>query len=101
MNDPTGTGTIDGTNPLAGILGSMLGESPAAQKARIEEASKGANDLTGLVKKKKQVADSGAEEIKLERVQSNGNGKRKLEFEGDITEHGTGKKAKIENAEEG
>ncbi|GAM85847.1 hypothetical protein ANO11243_038550 [Dothideomycetidae sp. 11243] len=38
---------------LGGILGSLLGETAAQQKARIAEVTKGANDLTGLVKKKK------------------------------------------------
>ena len=55
VNDPTGLGTLDGANPLSGILGSMLGESPAAQKARLEEASKDAKDLTNLVKRKRPV----------------------------------------------
>ena len=53
VNDPTGTGTIDGTNPLSGILGSILGESIEAQKARVEEATRNANDVSGLVKRKK------------------------------------------------
>ena len=101
VNDPMGTGTIDGTNPLAGILGSMLGESPRAQKARIEEASKSAHDLTGLVKKRKQATDDTPKTTELEGLRSNGDGKRKLEFEGKLTESGKGKKAKIENAEEG
>ncbi|KAF2154934.1 hypothetical protein K461DRAFT_217226, partial [Myriangium duriaei CBS 260.36] len=38
---------------IGGILGQLLGESAADQKARIAEATKGANDLSGLVKKKK------------------------------------------------
>ena len=44
---------MDGANPLSGILGSILGESPEAQKAKLEEASEGATDLTNLVKRKK------------------------------------------------
>ena len=48
-----GTGTLDGTNPLSGILGSILGESPDAQKARIDEATRNANDVSGLIKRKK------------------------------------------------
>lgn len=57
----------------------MLGESPAAQKARIEEASKGANDLTGLVKKKKPAAGTSAPSSETKTVQSNG--KRKANFD--------------------
>lgn len=54
------TGVPDGSNSLGGILGSLLGESAADQKARIEEVTKGANDLTGLIrhKKKSQVSDA-------------------------------------------
>lgn len=47
---PAGAGADE--DPLRGILGSILGETPASQKARIEEAAKGANDLSGLVKRK-------------------------------------------------
>ncbi|MCJ1399387.1 hypothetical protein MMC11_002589 [Xylographa trunciseda] len=53
LNDPRGTGAVDGATPLSGILGSILGESPEAQKARIEQASQGAQDLTNLVRRKK------------------------------------------------
>lgn len=41
-------------NLLGGLLGSIFGESQADQKAKIEEATKTANDLTGLIKKKKK-----------------------------------------------
>ena len=55
VNDASGpAGASIDNNPLGGILGEMLGESPQAFKARIEEASKGANDLSGLVKHKKK-----------------------------------------------
>ena len=36
------------------MLGSILGETPAQQKVRIEEATKKANDLSGLVRHKKK-----------------------------------------------
>ncbi len=49
-----GVGTSAGSKSVGGILGSLLGESPAAQKARIEEATKEANDLTGLVRHSKK-----------------------------------------------
>jgi len=69
MNGITGpAGAPDGSNPLVGILGSLLGESPAQQKSRIEEATKSANDLTGMVRKKKPEA-----------AKSDASTKRKLE----------------------
>jgi HAT1-interacting factor 1 len=95
MDDPTGTGTLDGTNPLSGILGSILGESAAAQKARIEEATKGAHDLTNLVKRKKATSD-GRQDID-QAIAANGNGKRKVEFAGEVEEAGAQKKTKTEN----
>jgi len=47
-------GVSGGSDAMGGILGSLLGETPAAQKARIEEATKSANDLTGLIRHKKK-----------------------------------------------
>jgi HAT1-interacting factor 1 len=44
-----------------GVLGNLQGQSLAKQKAIVEEASKGANDLTGLVKRKRKDEDAEAE----------------------------------------
>ena len=79
---------------MSGILGQILGESPAQQKARLEEASKNANDLSGLVKKKKPATSAN--------TNTNGatNGtKRKVGFAEEIVELGSGKKAKVEDAD--
>ncbi|KAJ9648993.1 hypothetical protein H2199_000906 [Coniosporium tulheliwenetii] len=72
-------GAPDGNNPLNGVLGSLLGESSAEQKARIEQATKSANDLSGLVRHKKKPveADQGIASV------ANGSGKRKLGDEDD------------------
>lgn len=84
MNGITGpAGAPDGSNPLVGMLGSLLGESTAQQKSRIEEATKTANDLTGMVRKKKPATAKPAE----------ASTKRKLE--GDDEEGADGKKPKI------
>ena len=93
MNDPTGTGRIDGAAPLSGILGSILGESPAAQKARLEEASKDAKDLTKLIKRKKPAEGEASE---LHHIQSNG--KRQVDFRNEVEEVRTGKRVKISKA---
>lgn len=98
INDPRGTGPIDGSSPLAGILGSMLGESPAAQKARVEEASKGANDLTGLVKKKKHILDDAPKISESERARHNGDGKRKIDADNKERNAGMYKKPKIDDS---
>ena len=94
ISDPSGTGTIDGSNPLSGILGSILGESPAAQKARLEEVSKGAKDLSNLVVKRKKPAEGEASKVsEPDRTQSNG--KRKADFRDKVEEVGTVKREKI------
>ncbi|OCK88111.1 uncharacterized protein K441DRAFT_621878 [Cenococcum geophilum 1.58] len=77
---------------FSGLLGSILGADPTAQKARIEEASKGANDLTNLVRHKKKPAL--AEEYKKESINGGGSGKRKLGADGDGRIEG--KRAKTE-----
>jgi HAT1-interacting factor 1 len=81
-------GAPDGSNPLAGILGQVFGESTSEQKARIQEATKNANDLTGLVRKKKPAQAPETAEV-------NGKAKRKLDV-ADAGEEGDGKRAKTE-----
>jgi HAT1-interacting factor 1 len=95
---PTVIGTAGSTDeaPLGGILGSILGESAAEQQARIEEAKKGANDLTGLVRHKKRPAPAVTEEAKAE-PNGNANGKRKLGDEGDAGLESNGKRVRIED----
>jgi HAT1-interacting factor 1 len=90
--------SINDSNPLSGILGSMLGESPAVQKSRLEEASKEANDLTGLVKRKKASNAPSPQPPATEAPKTNG--KRKVEFDEETVEVGTGKKAKLEDGSE-
>jgi HAT1-interacting factor 1 len=88
--------TADGENPLQGILGQLLGQTPEQQKASIEAASKGANDLSGLVRHRKKPAPeasgSGAE------AGGDGKAKRKADELGvDGASEGEGKRAKSEN----
>lgn len=84
---------------MGGILGESIAETPAEAKARVEEATKTANDLTGLVRHKKSKAsstDAGASPA------TNGaetaNGKRKADD--DAEESDSAKKAKVEEAKE-
>ena len=98
INDPTGTGSVDGADPLSGILGSILGEPEVAQRARIEEASKGANDLTGLVKRKKASNGSLPQSATIETLKTKG--KRKSEFVDEVIEVGSGKKVRLSDGEE-
>ncbi|KAL8795598.1 MAG: hypothetical protein Q9182_007515 [Xanthomendoza sp. 2 TL-2023] len=89
----------DGVTPLSGILGSILGESPAGQQARFDEASKGAKDLSELVKRKKHTTNTTSETTKEDPAKTNG--KRKVEFLEEVVEVGTGKKARlVDNDEE-
>jgi HAT1-interacting factor 1 len=68
---------------LQGLLGGMLGGNPAEQKAKLEAATKTANDITGLVKTKKKdkavaaSSDAGGSKRKLDAVdEEEANGKR-------------------------
>ncbi|KAH8671205.1 hypothetical protein BX600DRAFT_434329 [Xylariales sp. PMI_506] len=70
-------GVLGADNPMTGILGAALGESPAAAQARIQEAKKNATDLSSLVRKKEKKAEVASS--------PETNGKRKAEdaVEGD------------------
>ncbi|KAL9057767.1 MAG: hypothetical protein Q9162_002108 [Coniocarpon cinnabarinum] len=77
VNNTSGpAGAPQNDDALRGILGEVLGESPEAFKARITEASKGANDLTGIVKHKKK-SDAEPQATGDSKDASKSNGKRK------------------------
>jgi HAT1-interacting factor 1 len=84
--DPTKQ-EIDSIDPTVfqGLLGGLLGADAATQKAKIAEATKSANDVSGMVKKKAKPAPAPA--------QAGGSGKRKLEVDG---KEADGKRAKTE-----
>ena len=93
INDPTNTGNVHSSaDPLRGILGSIVGESPATQRARMEEASKDANDLTMLVKRKKPTNGASIEAFKSGPDISMG--KRKVGISDNREDAGTVKKFK-------
>ena len=48
----------EGGGAAKGLLGTLQGQSSAAQKVIVEAASKQANDLTGLVKRKRKDDDN-------------------------------------------
>lgn len=82
---------------MRGILGSLLGESKSEQDKRIQEATAKANDLSGMVKKKKPKTSPGPASAPQQEqsVVVEGNGKRKAEEEGTSASNGTGKKVKF------
>ncbi|KAI4223248.1 MAG: hypothetical protein L6R36_005567 [Xanthoria steineri] len=100
MNDPSKPDHDDGLTPLGGILGSILGESPAAQTLRLDEASKGAKDLSNLVKRKKPTAETTTPTLGEEDVLKANGSKRKVEFVEEVVEVGTGKKARLSDGNE-
>jgi HAT1-interacting factor 1 len=76
----------------------MLGESRAAQKARVEEAAKGANDLTGLVRRRKgETVPTGA----VNENSAGSNGKRKADSMEKEVEDSAEKKARVEDVLDG
>ena len=80
-------------------MGSNLGEDTAAQMARLEEAMKGAQDLTNRVRRKGP-AESGS--LKSPDPGSNATiGKRKNGITGGDKDVSMRKKAKISNGDDG
>lgn len=53
----------DGADPLRGVLGAMLGASKAEQAKVLQQATSQANDLSGLVKKRKAKVVEGESEV--------------------------------------
>lgn len=90
-----------GGESVGGILGAALGQSAVETEARIEEAKKTANDLTGLVRKKgKSAAAEGAPASTADEAepQSGANNKRKAEDDV-VMEDESSKKPRTEEAE--
>ena len=85
--DPTKQ-EVDSIDPTVfqGLLGGLLGADAATQKAKIAEATKSANDVTGLVKTKKKAKPAPSDA-------AGGSGKRKLEVDG---ADANGKRARTE-----
>ncbi|TKA26968.1 hypothetical protein B0A50_05159 [Salinomyces thailandicus] len=86
-------GAPDGSDPLRGVLGAMLGESKIEQQRRLQEATSQANDLSGLVKQKKKAKP--AED--MANGAGEGKGKRKAGEDDDGKGLPLGKKPKSEN----
>ncbi|KAF2445469.1 hypothetical protein P171DRAFT_386021 [Karstenula rhodostoma CBS 690.94] len=78
--------TVD-QSVFQGLLGGLLGADPATQKAALAEATKSANDISGLVKTKKKEKPAASSSA------AGASGKRKLEVEKDTAD---GKRAKTE-----
>ncbi|KAI9876411.1 MAG: hypothetical protein M1823_007287 [Watsoniomyces obsoletus] len=95
---------------LSGLLGSMVGASAEEQKAALAKAAVGAADISGLVKKKKvksgvnsgigSAASTPGPEMGVGGSSGKVNGKRKVAFMEDGDHVGSGKKAKVEDAED-
>ncbi|KAL8943306.1 MAG: hypothetical protein Q9216_001149 [Gyalolechia sp. 2 TL-2023] len=98
FNGTSASDNADRAEQLGGILGSILGEPPAAQREKLDEASKGAKDLSNLVKRKKPTPSVVPETVDDADVKSNG--KRKVEFVEEVVEVGTGKKVRLSDGDE-
>ena len=93
---------------LSGVLGTLLGATDEEKQSKLAQMSAGASDISGLVKKKKVKARSGADSgfgsaasTPAPEATSSGNlGKRKADSGHVTAEIGTGKKAKVEDVED-
>ncbi|KAJ6782672.1 hypothetical protein PWT90_00225 [Aphanocladium album] len=81
-------------NVLGGLFGAVLGETPEQTQARVAEATKGAVDLTSMVRKKAKPEAESAAAPPIEAVPTNG--KRKAEDELVETGGESPKKARVE-----
>ncbi|KAI5807500.1 hypothetical protein DFH27DRAFT_546472 [Peziza echinospora] len=97
LRAPPPADELESANPMiSGLLKDILGESTQDQKKRLEEAVKGATNITGLVRKKEKkevVVDGGsAPKRKLDDVE-------KLDADGRVIdpEEAGSKKAKVED----
>lgn len=78
---------------FSGLLSGLLGTDQATQKAKLEQAAKAANDVTGLVRTKKKAPAPAAAPASSSAAAPVENGKRKLDTEDDGM---GGKRAKTE-----
>ncbi len=79
----------------------MLGEPPAAQEAKLQHATNNATDVTNLIKRSKKSTSAAATAATTTDGYENVNdGKRKVEFDDEIVEVGTGKKARLSDGDD-
>ena len=96
INDRTGMEIVQGMSSINGVLGSILSESPAVQKEKLEAASIGAADLTNLIKRKSATITDEINQDTMANIMTS-NGKRKVGFPEDVDVH---KKAKLSDTDE-
>lgn len=82
-------------NVLGGLFGAVLGETPEQTQARVAEATKGAVDLTSMVRKKAKPEGESAAAVPAAESSAS-NGKRKAEDEPVETGGEAPKKARVE-----
>lgn len=98
INDRTGMGTVPDLSSINGILGSILRESPAVQREKLEAASIGAADLTNLIKRR--VGTTTDENNQASTVNaSKSNGKRKVGFAEEAVNVEVHKRAKLSDTD--
>lgn len=83
---------------MTGILGSVLSESPAVQREKLEAASIGAADLTNLVKRKAATATDEVNQSSTANTLES-NGKRKVGFAGEAADIDVHKRAKVSDTD--
>ncbi|KAL9595822.1 MAG: hypothetical protein Q9219_006199 [cf. Caloplaca sp. 3 TL-2023] len=96
FNGGSASNYADGIDRLGGFLSSLVEDSPTAQRRKLDEASRGATDLSSLVKRKKISPDMVTENT--DGNNDKGDGKRKAEA-GEF-KAGTEKKVKMLNDNE-
>jgi hypothetical protein len=99
IKDQTAMGAMEGVNPLGGILSSILSESPALRKTKLEAASIGAADVTNLIKRKTVTSSKEIDQENKVMPLKNA-AKRKVGYVEEVVDVGKGKKAKQSDAQD-
>ena len=92
-------GTAQGLSSMNGILGSILSESPAIQREKLEAASIGAADLTNLIKRRAATNFDESDQASTANTLRS-NGKRKVGFVEEAVEVDVGKRAKLSGTDD-
>ena len=92
-------GTVPGLSSINGILGSILSDSPAVQREKLEAASIGAADLTNLIKRRAgTTTDENNQASTVDTSKSNG--KRKVGFAEEAVNVEVRKRAKLSDTDD-
>ncbi|KAK7529114.1 hypothetical protein IWX49DRAFT_614903 [Phyllosticta citricarpa] len=94
-------GAPDASNPIAGVLSELLGQSSEQERKELEGKLKGASDISGLIKRKKPAADAANGDnktAKMDAATSTGSKRKNDDAEMEDAAADEAKKAKVDES---